>query len=263
MSASADVTSANTVGFQTKTVAADTWYMLAPQFNGVAANSDEEIDLLKVLSVSGITPQAYAVATAASICTQIQVYENGLYTPYYYINNGRRTGDPQTGSLVGWGKNRNLANEIKIKPYQGFWVKVVSVGDNPQITFAGEVRNAATTVVPITGSADGNWTICNNPYPVAAKFSDIVVADIVPQAYAVATAANLCTQIQVYDGGIYTPYYYINNGRQTGVEGTGSLIGWGKNRNLYLDTFVQPGQSFWVKAYSSGSLTFKFPGADK
>ena len=65
MSANADVTSANTVGFQAKTVAADTWYMLAPQFNGVAANSDEEIDLLKVLSVSGITPQAYAAATAA------------------------------------------------------------------------------------------------------------------------------------------------------------------------------------------------------
>ena len=139
MSASADVTSANTVGFQTKTVAADTWYMLAPQFNGVAANSDEEIDLLKVLSVSGITPQAYAVATAASICTQIQVYENGGYTPYYYINNGR----------------------------------------------------------------------------------------------------------------------------QTGVEGTGSLVGWGKNRTLFLNDFVQPGQSFWIKAYSSGSLTFKFPGVDK
>ena len=263
MTANADVSSANTVGFNTVAVQADNWYMLAPQFNGVADNSDEEIDLLKVLSVSGITPQAYALATAASICTQIQVYENGGYTPYYYINNGRRTGDPQTGSLVGWGKNRTLANEIKIKPYQGFWVKIVSVEENPQITFAGEVRNAASTVVPITGSAEGTWSICNNPYPVAVKFSDIVVTDIVPQAYALATAANLCTQIQVYENGGYTPYYYINNGRITGDPQTGSIVGWGKNRTLFLGDFVQPGQSFWIKAYSSGTLTFKFPGADK
>ena len=38
--------------------------MLAPQFNGVAAASDD-IDILKVLSVNGITPQAYNVATKA------------------------------------------------------------------------------------------------------------------------------------------------------------------------------------------------------
>ena len=263
MSANADVQSANVVGFQTKTVSANTWYMLAPQFNGVADGSTDEIDILKVLSTIDITPQAYAAATAASLCSQIQIYENGGYTTYYYINNGRRTGDPQTGSLIGWGKNRTLANEIKVKAYQGFWVKIISVGDNPQITFAGEVRDAASTDVPITGSAEGVWTICNNPYPVAAKFADITVTGIEPQAYAAATAANLCTQIQVYENGGYTSYFYINNGRQTGVEGTGSLIGWGKNRTLYLNDFIQAGQSFWIKAYSSGSLTFKFPGTEK
>lgn len=253
--ASADITSANTVGFTTINLEAGKWYLVAPQFKEVGA--DGMVDLLKVATFKGLTPVAFSDSDTAC---QIQIYNpvaGGYDHIYYYINNGRRTGDPDTGHLIGWGESRNLAAEMPIEAARGFWLQVQGCEDGATLTVAGEVKAETSLKINVGGDA-GAWQILCNPYPMALTVDNLVTEGIEPVAFADADSG---AQIQVYNpaaGGYDHIYYYINNGRRSGDPDTGHLIGWGESRNLATGVIAEPGRAFWVKSPTEGSLTFKF-----
>ena len=79
---SADITSANTVGFNTINIEGGKWYMVAPQFEDVANAGGETIDLLKTMTFEGFKAVTYANRLSGS---KISIYNSstGLYTTYY------------------------------------------------------------------------------------------------------------------------------------------------------------------------------------
>jgi hypothetical protein len=247
--------SANIVGYNTIEVKSDTWYLVAPQFTDVAA-SDDTVDLLKVIKMTGVNAVPFANRTTGA---QIQIYSpaSGGYTTYYYINNGRLTVDGETiTGQTGWGRSTTLATSIPVTLGQGVWMKVGSAETGASITVNGEVSDAKSKT--LTVGENGTWDICCNPFPTAISWENVVTEGFTPVPFADRTQG---AQLQVYNAESkgYTTYYYINNGRKVidGQTVTG-LTGWGRSTTLATGTFADVGQAFWVKAPTQGTLTFKF-----
>jgi hypothetical protein len=248
------VESANVVGYNTINVKSDTWYLVAPQFTDVASENDA-VDLLKVIDMSGVNAVAFANRATGA---QIQIYSpaSGGYTTYYYINNGRLTIDGQTVTgQTGWGRSTTLATTIPVTLGQGVWMKVGAAESGASITVKGAVTTATSKT--LTVGASGTWDICCNPFPTAISWENVVTEGFTPVPFANRAQG---AQLQVYnaDSKGYTTYYYINNGRKV-IDGqtVNNLTGWGRSTTLATGTFADVGQAFWVKAPTTGSLTFK------
>lgn len=233
------IESANTVGYNTTSVAADSWYMIATQFKGIGQVTDV-IPVNQLCTVKGIDATTFSTRNDGA---QIQVYNGVGYTIYYYISDARNaTGPCWTSS------NRALADTVTIPLGTAFWLKTpATVGADASITVAGEVKTDATTVTTPVGASE--WTQVANPFPTDLTLGMITTTGLTAQPFA---NRNSGAQIQVYNGVGYTIYYYISDARNA----TGPC--WTTSNRAAADTTVvaTAGQGFWVKSSEAGSLTF-------
>ena len=229
------VESANIVGYNTQAVNANTWYMIAPQFEDVNGTTTTEIDLLSVMKTEGLVAPTFAQRATAS---QIQVYDpaTSLYNVYYYTSG--------TGG-TGWRKSPAAPSTLPVKVGSGVWMKVAAA-ENASVTIAGQVRAVETTTVNV-GDA-GTWQIVSNPYPTALTQGKLTTTGLTAVPFAQRANAS---QIQVYDPttSLYNVYYYT-----TGTGGTA----WRKSPAAPASTDIvcPAGGAFWVKAVNPGTLQF-------
>ena len=232
MTANADVSSANTVGFQKISVEAGKWYMLAPQFEDVANAGGATIDLLKTMTFDGFKAVSYANRLNGS---KISIYEGGAYTTYYYVNG--------TGG-VGWRKTPAAPTTLPVNVGSGVWLWVQDTEGEASITTSGQVKDANTFSVNVGN--DGEWKIVSNPYPTDLTIGNLATTDLTAVTYANRLNGS---QISVYNAGAYTTFYYVNGSGGTQWRTSPPMPA--------ASTVICPiGKGFWVKAASAGTLTF-------
>ena len=229
------------VGYNTISLEAGKWYLVAPQFKDVASDT-ATVDLLSNVKFEGLTAVPF---TSRASGAQIQVFNpaSQSYTIYYYIS------DSKEGTAWARTKN-NVPTEIPLSLGEGFWLKVGGVDENgAALTVQGSVYSETSKTAEV--GASGEWQILCNPYPVALDWSALTTAGI--EAAPFANRATLCPQIQVYNASsqAYTIFYYISDSK----EG----IAWARTKNnLASGTMAEVGQAFWVKSPTTGTLTFRF-----
>ena len=224
------------MGYATQELSADTWYMLAPQFNDVAAIDETTIDLLKVAKFEGLVAKPWAQNASAS---QIKIIDpaTGGYTTYYYI----------TGAGgIGWRMNPAAPTKLPVKVGVGVWFKVAEASGTPSITISGQVKEGASSTTTVGDK--GEWQIICNPFPVDLTIGKLTTSGLIAKPWAQNASAPQIKVIIPSTGG-YTTYYYI-----TGAGGTQ----WRKNPAAPAATekICGVGEAFWVKAPEEGVLTF-------
>lgn len=246
MSANADITSCNTVGYNTVTVEAGKWYMLAPQFEDVANPGQDTIDLLKTLTTTGIKAQTYANRLKGS---EIQVYNPATkgYTHYYYVQSGSGA-----SAVTQWRSSPAVPSSFPVKVGSGVWLHVVELdGETATLTFNGQVKSA-TTFTKNVGGDNGEWDIISNPYPVALTLGMLTTEGLTAQTYANRLKGS---EIQVYNPATsgYTHYYYVQSG-----SGASIVKQWRNTPAAPADStvLVGVGGSVWIHALDEGTLTF-------
>lgn len=254
--ATADISSANTVGFQTINLVEGKWYMVVPQFVKTGATEGETFNALDVMTFSGLNAGTYSTRDAAA--PQIQVHrstDNG-YDKYYYISDARKAG--VTGTVTAWAPARAAVDEVTVKKFKGFWFKATGVSDGATITVAGEVRDLSKPIT-ITVGAEGSWQMISNPFPCDLNIENMTVDGLTAGTYS--TRDAVAPQMQVHrpsDNG-YDKYYYISDARQAGV--TGTVTAWAPARAAVVSGKIcDAGKGFWFKVPSgSGTVTFTMP----
>ena len=210
--------------------------MLAPQFETIGAEATATANLLSIMTVEGITAETWANRANAS---QIQVYNPSAsgYTIYYYTTNQGTTG---------WRRNPTAATEIPVPYGSGVWLKVVTAEEGASVKLLGQV--SGTTSFTVNVGAEGTWQILSHPLPVAITQGNISTSGLTAETWA---NRNSASQIQVFnpEANGYTIYYY--------TSGTGGTF-WRRSPAAPAETDVicPVGQAVWVKAVSSGSVTF-------
>ena len=232
----AELASANIVGYTTTPIEGNKWYMIAPSFEDVGSAEATTVDLIKTLSISGVTVETWSNRANA---TQIQVFNpaTGGYTLYYYTVNA---------GVTGWRRSPSVATELPIKVGTGVWLKVMSAESGANVTFAGQVRAAETTVVKF--GDEGTWTMVSNPYPTPLTQGKLVTTGITAQTWSNRASAS---QLQVFNpaSGGYSIYYY--------TSGVGGNCWRNSPSAPSADAVICPaGASFWVKSSAEGTLTF-------
>ena len=115
----AEVTSANTVGFVSRDIAPDTFYMVGVQFENVGG--DATADLNNVLGLKNIA--ACGFDNRLTDGAEIQVRVGNVYNYYYYINDAWDAEDnPVTGDVWADGDGYVVTDADLIAPGASFWM---------------------------------------------------------------------------------------------------------------------------------------------
>ncbi len=239
------VESANTVGYTTKSISADTFYLCGIQFEEVG-NGTGAVSLNDLVSMSGIATSVYD--DMESDAAQIQVREGNGYNLYYYISDAY---DSEGHTVTGWADSNGDLAEDGINIGKGFWFKVpaAAINGTASLTLNGQVSGNASGVVSF---AANTFVLAANPFPVASDLSSVTVSGLTAVGYD--DMESDAAQIQVRVGNGYNLYYYINDAYDS--EGH-SVTGWADaNGDLAEGDTISVGSGFWVKSPTAGSITF-------
>ena len=122
--ATAEIESANTVGYSSTAVAANTWYMAGVQFTDTATGTSISLnDFVK----GDFEPKTYWDDETA-IAPQIQVYGAGGYTAYYYFDDAASG----TDEITAWANFDGDAVDVSIPVGGALWFKA---SDASTVTF--------------------------------------------------------------------------------------------------------------------------------
>ena len=243
------VESANTVGFTTKTIAADTFYLCGIQFEEVG-NGTGAIKLDDLISMSGIQASGYSSMEANAAQIQILNASGSGYNKYYYISDAYDSGGSE---VTGWADGNGDLAESAINIGKGFWFKApaAAISGTASLTLNGQVSENASGVVTFTANT---FALAANPFPVAVDFADVTVSGITAVGYD--DMESDAAQIQVLNasGSGYNRYYYINDAYDAGGA---TVTGWSDgNGDLAEGDSISVGAGFWVKSPTAGSITF-------
>ena len=252
MTANADVSSANTVGFQTINLVEGKWYMVVPQFVKTGATEGDTFNALDVLSFNGLNAGTFN--TRETKAPQIHVHrstDNG-YDKYYLISDSKSAGQ----NVTSWATGRAAESAITVKKYKGFWFKALNISDGATLTVAGEVRDLSKPVV-VTVGTEGVWQMISNPFPCALNVENISVDGMTPGTFA--TRDEVAPQMQVHrpsDNG-YDKFYYISDSKDAGKN----VTSWTSGRAAMLTGKIcDAGKAFWLKVPNgTATVTFTMP----
>ena len=241
------------MGYTTQAIEANHYYLVAAQFKDVG-QSAETITLDKLIKLSNVPATTFADATKG-LGVQIQVLKatGSGYTTYYYVSNPKNASGV-TVEGPAWVSTLGKIVTVDFDLGTGFWFKAATVDTDATATFAGEVKsdNFQKTVDLREG-----YNMIANTYPVAINGVNVTVGGITPTTFADATK-GLGIQIQVLkaSGSGYTTYYYVSNPKDASgavVTGPAWVTTLGK---MPTTAIAGVGEGFWLKAPSSGTLTF-------
>ena len=220
--------SANVVGFNGTTLAAETYYMVAAQFDAVAG---EGAGIAIKDLVKGNLPYG----------TEMQILRaGGGYDIYKYIEEAY---DEMTDDFIpGWGDGGdNLATRL-LAPGTVFWLKAPSVAE---VTISGAILDDASKTFSFVA---GEYSMLGNAYPTPVNPNSLTWTGL---AYG--------DELQVLKvGGGYDIYKYIEEAYD---ENTDDFIpGWGDGGDNFVTTGVIPaGQGAWIKPTAAITATFASP----
>ncbi len=243
----AEVTSANTVGYTTKTVNADTFYLCGIQFEEVG-NGTGAISLNDLVTMSGI--EAVGFDDMYTDAAQIQVRNGNSYDLYYYISDAY---DAEGDEVTGWADANGDLAEDGINIGKGFWFKApaASINGTASLTLKGQVSGAATGSVSFSANT---FALAANPFPVATDLATITATGIQPSTYD--NMEKNAAQIQVRNAANtgYVAYYYISDAYDSGGD---EVTGWADaNGDLAEGDAIPVGAGIWVKSPTAGTITF-------
>ncbi len=231
--------SQNTVGYSTKTLSANSWFIANAQFE-VAGSTTASTTLNDLLATSA-TPGEYNTMEANA--PQLQVLNSvGGYDAYYYITDAYDAGG---NTVEGWSDSNGDLAALDLGIGIGFWYKAVSAAT---LTFAGQVNNSDTFT---TSVAADQFKIIGNPFPIALDFSKMTTS-LTPGQYN--TMEANAPQLQVLNSvGGYDAYYYITDAYDAGGN---TVQGWSDSNGDLATDPIEVGAGFWIKAPEAGTVTF-------
>ena len=239
----ADVTSANTVGYNTISVNAGTMTAMGVQFNDVTTENTIAVkDLLTVADPVG-------GGTIGTTADQIWVWNvgTGAWVKYFYRSS--------RGVVTGWCKEGATTETTDtLNNGDGFFFKRDGGVANTSVTLSGAV-NTTDPSVSYTATA-GTMTYVAYPWPVAVAVTDLLtVADPVGGG----TIGTTADQIWVWDvsTGAWVKYFYRSS--------RGVVTGWCKEGATTATTDVIPvGACFFFKrdgGVATTTITFNKPAS--
>ena len=243
--AMAQVESANTVGFTTKSISADTFYLYGIQFEKVGTGTGS-IELGDLVSMSGIVACQFSKMNTDA--AQIQFLNGNSYTPYYYISDAY---DADENEVEGWADQNGDLADSAINIGKGFWFKApaAAISGTASLTLNGQVSGNASGAVAFTANT---FVLGANPFPIATDLNAQTVSGIVACKFDKMNTD--AAQIQVLNGNSYTPYYYISDAYDADEN---EVEGWAnQNGDLVEGGVIPVGAGFWVKSPTAGSITF-------
>ncbi len=250
--ATAEIESANTVGYATKTVEAGKFYLISVQFNDAADAVKGSIDMNSLIKLSAsITPGTYDASFAGAPEIQVLNAAGTGYNKYYYISDATDDNDDPLGYNC-WADTDGyeLKNADKLVMGKGFWFKSALAGT---ITVSGEVKAEASAVVEFPENA---FFIMSNPFPKDFSFADVTTTGVTPGTYDASFAG--ASEIQVLNAAAtgYDKYYYISDATDSNDDPVGYNC-WSDTDGYILDgNQVSAGASFWIKANGAGTMGF-------
>ena len=206
--------SQNTVGYTKQDfMAKSTYYMMGAQFETTTGTTLKlaDLDFGDMSGAPYFDEDLNFVSTAPQV--QIAFANREGFMPYYYLADGAENMvDP--GWVDGGG---NPANPDLIAGI-GFWF-YNPVGNAPTITTAGAVVGDSS----VEKTFDNTYRVLVNPFPVAAKLSDIdfgTIATGAPLFDEDLAFVNTAAQIQIpfADREGFMPYYYLADGAANMVD---------------------------------------------
>ena len=253
---SADVTSANVVGYTTKEVKAGQFYMVGVQFSDVGA-----VDAAGFNNFFSTTcaPGAYGDGedTTMGNAPQIQVLNaSGVgYKRYYYIGDAYGADDqPVAGNCWADGDGYAVTDADMLPLSKGFWFRAMADGS---VTCSGEVSATGEIGSAVTA---GQFNIVANPYPVALSLNAPASVGFTPGAYGDGedTTMGNAPQIQVLNasGVGYKRYYYIGDAYDADDQPVAGNCWADGDGYVATGTQVPVGQAFWVKSATAGTFNF-------
>ena len=269
MTANADVTSANTVGFQTITVPADTWVMCATPFSEIGG---QPFDLQNLISGMPTATAATGLGDGwKATKPQIQIQKRNAdgdvtgtgYDMAYWISNAQNNPANTKDNETGWanGSKQHIGKKaaaIKLEPGTAYWFK--DPNQENVLTFAGQVVDQ--TAPKVTVPAD-TWQMICNPFPVAIELNSVKFT-----IDAVATAATglgdgwkaTKPQIQIQKrnaagqvtGTGYDMAYWISNAQNNPANTKDTETGWANGSKQHIGKkaaaiTIPSGAGFWFK----------------
>ncbi len=223
-----EVSSANIVGYNGTTLKADTYYMVAVQFDAVSGEGTGTA--IKDL-VTGNIPYGMIMQILKT---------DGTYDTYKYLEEAF---DEDADDFVpGWGDvGDNMATRL-LPPGTVFWLKSPS---DTVATIAGAVLSDASKEIAVAG---GKYSMIGNPYPIAVNPNGMTW-----------TGLTFKDELKVLNtDGTYNTYKYLEEAFD---EKTDDFItGWGDVGDNYITTGIIPvGQGAWIKPASDVTATFASP----
>ena len=251
LAATAEIESANTVGYAAKNVTAGTYYLIGVQFNDAADATKGTIDMNKLIKLSAaITPGTYD-SNFVDTPEILVLKASGGYERYYYISDATDDNDDELGYNC-WADSDGyeLKDADKLTLGKGFWFKSPKVSGS--ITVAGEVTAEASKV---TSFSAGNYEIIANPFPKAFSFADVTVTGITPGTYD-ANFVGASEILTLKASGGYERYYYISDATDSNDDYVNYNC-WADSDGYILDgNQVEAGESFWIKGNAAGTMGF-------
>ena len=181
--------------------------------------------------------------------TELHVWENGNYTRYGWSGTSGTELLEDSSYDNQWLDNQLEKLEVQSLPIaKGVWIKAGSAGS---VTIAGEVSTNAVTV-----SLDTGWNMVANPFPCDAKVSTFGVLS--EEMLGFDEDGNYITELHVWENGNYTRYGWAGTSGTELLEDSSYDNKWLDNQlEIPADDIVVPyGHGVWIKAGSSGSITF-------
>ena len=236
------IESANIVGYTTQAVGDMKFAMVGVQFQG-AGDANGEIAINDFIKGDFAAVDYDDFDEFLTTAPEIQVWDGGGYTFYYYLN-------AHNGYETGWCDDWGDYSDAKFAPGTAVWFRAKTGACT--ITTPGQVVSEDETTIVCT---DKKFTMVANALPVALDLNDasqvtyngLVAVDYDENDEFLTTAP----EIQVWDGGGYTFYYYLN--AHNGYE-AGWCDDWG---DLVSGAVIPVGRGFWTRA-RTGEFSFSF-----
>ena len=241
----AEVVSSNIVGYE-KVAVNKGWTMIGVQFNQVGG---EPLDLG---TVGVLDSSMDGFDAEGSFPNEMRVFDGTDYT-YYGWSGSSGTDLLDNADLDNqWIDTTELAPvDEEMKPAQGFWIKSETGGT---ITLSGEVPTADT----IQADVGIGWNMIANPYPGAVLVENFGTLDSTFAGFD--AEGNFPNEMRVWDGENYAYYGWSGNSGSSLLDNPDIDNKWIDTTELAVtDDKIEFGKAVWIKASSSGKITFSKP----
>ena len=247
----ADIESKNVVGYTTKAVKGDMYYLVSAPFLSVGGNA-ESVSIEQVFSTTGIDAVAYDDMYDSGAEIMMRDPDTGVYTSYFYISDAL---DAEGTEVTAWADEEDgnaLEGNAILKLGRGFWLRTPnSIGADAAITVAGEVSE----VEKFTVTFAAGYQILANPFPVDTDLSKVETTGLTAVAYDDMYDSGAEIMVRDFTTGVYTSYFYLSDALNEDDE---EVTGWADEEEGAVATgsVIPAGASFWMNSPAAGSLSF-------